>query len=85
MPPPPHSPERNLPLLSQLVKRIMSAPATSVPAECVFSPAGLTINQQRYSLSPEIVDMLIIIFEQKFVNLNFLGIFSCYFIILFTN
>lgn len=51
------------PSLASLAKCYLCTPATSVPAERIFSAAGLTVNQQRCSLSPENVDMLI--FLQK--------------------
>ena len=51
------------PSLASLAKCLLCVPATSVPAEKVFSIAGLTISQQRSSLSPDNADMLI--FLQK--------------------
>ena len=51
------------PLLASLARQILCVPATSVPAERVFSTAGLTITQKRCSLSTDNVDMLI--FLQK--------------------
>lgn len=49
----------NFPILSQIAKRYLCIPATSVPAERVFSTAGLVINEKRSSLLPENADMLI--------------------------
>ena len=51
------------PSLASLAKRLLCVPAMSVPAERVFSIAGLTISQQRSSLSPDNGDILI--FLQK--------------------
>jgi hypothetical protein len=51
------------PSLASLAKCLLCVPATSVPAERVFSIAGLTITHQRCSLSPDNADMLI--FLQK--------------------
>ncbi|KAL3066044.1 hypothetical protein OYC64_016061 [Pagothenia borchgrevinki] len=45
--------------LSVLAKEYLAIPATSVPAERVFSTAGLIVNRLRTRLSPEHVDMLI--------------------------
>uniref|UniRef100_H3ARX0 BED-type domain-containing protein n=1 Tax=Latimeria chalumnae TaxID=7897 RepID=H3ARX0_LATCH len=45
--------------LAHLAKAYLCIPATSVPAERVFSAAGLTVNRLRSHLSPEHVDMLI--------------------------
>jgi len=47
------------PRLSVLVEQYMCVPATSVPAERVFSAAGLVVNRLRSRLSPEHVDMLL--------------------------
>ena len=45
--------------LSMLAQRYLCLPATSVPAERVFSIAGLVVNCLRTRLSPDHVDMLI--------------------------
>lgn len=50
---------RQFPKLYRLASRYLCAPATSVPAERVFSAAGLIVNRLRSRLSPEHVDMLI--------------------------
>ena len=49
----------HFPNLAKLAKRYLCVPATSVPAEQVFSIAGEVINNKRSSLKPENVDMLI--------------------------
>ena len=51
--------QERFPNIAKLARRYLCIPATSVPAERVFSTAGLVINQQRCSLLPENVDMLI--------------------------
>ena len=51
--------EFRFPTLAKLVKQYHCVPATSVPAERVFSVAGLVINDKRASLTPENADMLI--------------------------
>ena len=53
------------PNIAKLAKRYLCVPATSVPAEQVFSVAGEVVNCKRSSLKPENVDMLI------FLNKNF--------------
>ncbi|XDV26736.1 hypothetical protein PO909_030371 [Leuciscus waleckii] len=45
--------------LGRLAHRYLCVPATSVPAERVFSAAGLIVNRLRCRLSPEHVDMLV--------------------------
>ncbi|XP_055035972.2 E3 SUMO-protein ligase ZBED1-like [Misgurnus anguillicaudatus] len=45
--------------LGHLAHRYLCVPATSVPAERVFSAAGLIVNRLRCRLSPEHVDMLV--------------------------
>ena len=47
------------PKLAKLAFKYLCVPATSVPAERVFSAAGLIISRLRSRLSPEHVDMLI--------------------------
>ena len=47
------------PSLAKLAKKYLCVPATSVPAEQVFSVAGEVISKKRSSLKPENVDMLI--------------------------
>ncbi|XP_074549985.1 E3 SUMO-protein ligase ZBED1-like [Halichoeres trimaculatus] len=51
--------EQSFPKLSHLAHRYLCVPATSVPAERVFSAAGLIVNRLRSRLTPEHVDMLI--------------------------
>ena len=55
--------KRHLECYPLLAKRLLCVPATSVPAERVFSTAGLTKTNQRCSLSTDNADMLI--FLQK--------------------
>lgn len=45
--------------LSRLAKAYLCIPATSVPAERVFSAAGLVVNRLRSRLLPKHVDMLL--------------------------
>ena len=47
------------PIIAKVAKRFLCIPATSVPAERVFSTTGLIINEKRSSLLPENSDMLI--------------------------
>ncbi|XP_033730986.1 zinc finger BED domain-containing protein 4-like [Pecten maximus] len=51
--------ETELPSMSRLAKRYLGAPATSVPAERVFSTAGDIVTAQRSGLKPSSVDALI--------------------------
>ena len=53
------------PLLSRLAKKYLCIPASSVPAERIFSTAGNLVNRNRASLSAENIDMLL------FLNKNF--------------
>lgn len=51
--------------LSRLAKAYLCIPATSVPAERVFSAAGLIVNRLRTRLLPDHVDMLIFLNKNK--------------------
>ena len=46
------------PTLAKLARHYLCVPATSVPAERIFSIAGLVISNKRSSLTPENADML---------------------------
>ena len=52
---------RRFPLLSELAQRYLSAPATSVPSERVFSDAGNICNDKRNRLAPERTETLLFI------------------------
>ncbi|XP_053571595.1 E3 SUMO-protein ligase ZBED1-like [Bombina bombina] len=60
--------------LSRLAKAYLCISATSVPAERVFSAAGLIVNRLRNSLLPEHVDMLIFLNKNNTYNKNNMGI-----------
>ena len=51
--------EKTLPILAKLARKYLTPPATSVPAERVFSAAGNIINEKRSCLSPDMVNVLI--------------------------
>ena len=51
--------EKRYKRLSRLARVYLCVPATSVPAERVFSTAGLVLNRLRSRLTPEHVDMLL--------------------------
>ena len=50
-------------LLSQLAFHILCIPATSAPAERVFSVAGLTIAKDRARLAPQTANELIFLHD----------------------
>ena len=49
--------------LSVLAKKYLAIPATETTSERVFSVAGLTATRKRSSLSPEHVNMLVLLHE----------------------
>lgn len=51
------------PHISALVRKILNVPATSTPAERVFSIAGLTITKKRSLLNPMNVDRIIFVHD----------------------
>ena len=51
--------ESMFPLLSQLARKFLCVPASSVPSERIFSTAGHIVNKKRACLSAENVNMLI--------------------------
>ena len=51
--------EDRFPAVAQLAKQYLNIPATSVPAEQIFSTAGVVINQKQSCLKRENADMLI--------------------------
>jgi len=51
--------ERKYPILSMISKHLLSAPATSVASERIFSKAGHILNLKRASLGSSLVDQLV--------------------------
>ena len=60
------------PVLSQLARRYLSTPPTSVPSERLFSGAGAIYNDKRSCLKPEFVEDLLLI------KYNFPTVGNCY-------
>jgi len=50
--------EKEFPLLSVILKRVLSVPASSVPSESLFSLAGLIQTDQRNRLNPTMLGSL---------------------------
>lgn len=61
------------PNLSKLARSFLCIPATSTPAEWIFSAAGNIFSQKRASLSHEHVDMLtfLILIQHLFENVRY--------------
>ena len=57
--------EAKYPKISNIARRILAIPATSVPSERIFSAAGLLINKLRSRLSSDIVDSIIFLNKNK--------------------
>lgn len=53
------------PTMSELAKQLLCIPATSVPSERVFSAAGYIVSKLRAALSPENVDALLFLRQNK--------------------
>ena len=49
------------PKLSKVARELFSIPATSVPAECLFSHVGLTQSELRNRLNPNLLESLTLI------------------------
>ncbi|CAF1106996.1 unnamed protein product [Brachionus calyciflorus] len=58
--------EIELPLITKIVKIIFSVTATSVPAESLFSCAGLIQNESRNRLDPAVLDKINFVKSNKF-------------------
>lgn len=51
--------DSRFPIVAKLARKYLAIPATSVPSERVFSPAGNIVNAKRSCLSSENVNMLV--------------------------
>jgi len=61
--------QNEFPVIADIAKEFLNAPATSIASERVFSKAGAIINKKRASLSSKNANMLIFIaHNQKILN-----------------
>lgn len=56
------------PILSTLARKYLAIPATSAPAERVFSIAGDVVSKKRNRLKPDIVDKIIFVHDNLVIN-----------------
>jgi hypothetical protein len=57
--------QQNFPILSRIVKRYLSIPATSVECERIFSKAGYLMNKSRASLGEKMLDMILFLCKNE--------------------
>lgn len=62
--------EGRFPTLSNLARSLLCIPATSTPAEPIFSAAGNICSQKRARLTPEHVDMLTFLSMNKLNDMS---------------
>ena len=55
--------EREFPNIAKLAKRVLCIPATSAPAERLFSHAGLIVSKARAALKPENVASAVLLHD----------------------
>lgn len=55
--------EMKFPLLARLARKYLAIPATSAPAERLFSVAGLVLEEKRTNLKPNKVDKILFLFS----------------------
>ena len=60
--------QERYPHLGQLARKMLCIPATSVPAEQVFSTCGLLVNKLRCALSPASVDAMVFLAKNSMVS-----------------